>query len=47
MFEIIVIGICLVVSFGAGLLVGRRNPSIASALAKVANQAKTEVGKVV
>lgn len=38
--------IVALIAFGAGLLVGRRNPAIANAAANVANAAKTEVSKV-
>lgn len=41
-----VIAIIAIAAFVAGLLVGRRNPSVASAAAAVANDAKDAVKKI-
>lgn len=43
---LIVAGITAVVAFVAGLLVGRKNPTVAAAAAKVATEAQAQVKKL-
>lgn len=47
---LVILGVAVVIAFVAGLLVGRRNPSVANAAAVAANKAedaaKSVAGKV-
>jgi hypothetical protein len=43
MFEVFIYAVIALVAFGAGLLVGRRNPSVAATIATLANTAKADI----
>jgi hypothetical protein len=47
MFTLVTYLVVAVACFAAGLLVGRKNPSIADAVAKVANTAKADVNAAI
>ena len=47
MFEVTGYVIVAAIAFGVGLLVGRKNPSIADAVAKVDNTAKADVNAAI